>query len=134
MIHSTSESPPYRTQFSDGVHQGVADTTADKGGGGSGFRPHDLLEASLATCVNITVRMYADSRAIPLRAVTTRVSMDYSRPEEVVFRYEVDFDGDLTAEQKGKLHEAAKACAIRRILLRKIRFESEGDASRPATA
>jgi putative redox protein len=78
VIRATSDSPRYRTTFSDGKREGVADITADKGGGGSGFRPHCLLEAALATCVNMTVRMYADNHGIPLAGVITRVSLDRS--------------------------------------------------------
>jgi len=64
MICATSESIPFQTRFSDGEHEGLADTTADKGGGNSGFRPHDLLAAAVASCINMTVRMYAERHAI----------------------------------------------------------------------
>jgi putative redox protein len=74
MISSTSDSPRYRTRFSDGTHEGIADTTADKGGNNGAFRPHGLLEAALATCVNMAVQMYADAHAIPLAGVTTMVN------------------------------------------------------------
>jgi len=129
MICATSELTPYQTRFSDGEHQGISDTTADKGGQHSGFRPHDLLEAALATCVNMTVRMYADNQAIPLRSVTTKVSIDRSLPDEAVFRYEVDLDGELTPVQKDKLLHAANACPVRRTLSKGIRFEPGSRAS-----
>ncbi len=124
MIRATSDSARYSTRFSDGTYEGVADTTADKGGGGSGFRPHSLLEAALATCVNMTVRMYADNHNIPLAEVTTRVSLDRSVPDQTMFRYEVEFDGDLTPQQVEKLLETANACPVRRTLSKTIRFES----------
>jgi putative redox protein len=124
MIRANSELTRYRTRFSDGEHQGTSDTTADKGGAHSGFRPHDLLEAALATCVNMTVRMYADHHGIPLAGVTTNVILDRTRPDEVVFRYEVGLDGDLTAEQQDSLLHAASACPVRRTLSKRIRFES----------
>ena len=123
MICATSELTRYQTRFSDGEHQGIADATADKGGEHSGFRPHDLLAAALATCVNMTVRMYADNQGIPLRGVTDNVSMDRTRPDEVVFRYEVSLDGELTAEQRDRLLQAASACPIRRTLSKRIKFE-----------
>jgi putative redox protein len=129
MICAKSELTPYQTRFSDGEHQGISDTTADKGGQHSGFRPHDLLEAALATCVNMTVRMYADNHAIPLRSVTTKVSIDRGIPDEAVFRYEVDLDGELTAGQKDKLWHAANACPVRRTLSKEIRFEPGSGAS-----
>lgn len=124
MIVSTSEAPPYKTIFSDGVHQGISDTTPDKGGGNAGFRPHDLLEAALATCVNMTVRMYADSRSIALAGVRTKVNLDRSDPQAAVFRYEVELDGDLTESDRENLLRAAAACPVRRTLSRAIRFES----------
>ena len=123
MIVSTSQAPRYKTTFSNGVHESVSDTTADKGGGNSGFRPHDLLEAALASCINMTVRMYADSHAIALVGVTTRVTLDRSDPQAVVFRYEVDLDGELTESERDSLLRAAAACPVRRTLSKEIRFE-----------
>jgi putative redox protein len=123
MIRATSEPAPYQTRFSDGEHEGLADTTAEKGGQHSGFRPHDLLEAALASCINMTVRMYADRHGIPLRSVTVKVSLDRSHPEEVVFRYEVDVDGELSPAQKERLSHAARACPVGRTLAKPIRFE-----------
>jgi putative redox protein len=123
MICAKSDLTRYQTRFSDGEHEGIADTTADKGGAHSGFRPHDLLEAALAACVNMTVRMYADNHGIPLRAVTTNVNLDRTHPDEVVFRYEVEIDGELTEEQRNKLFQAASACPIRKTLSKRIGFE-----------
>jgi putative redox protein len=131
MIGTRSEAVRYQTRFSDGEHEGAADTTADKGGRHSGFRPHDLLEAALATCVNMTVRMYADSHGIPLRGVTTRVTLDRTNPEEAVFRYEVGLDGELTEDQKNRLLRAASACPVRRTLSRRIGFECGGVGAAP---
>lgn len=129
MIVSTSEEPRYRNTFSDGVHKAVSDTTTDKGGGNSGFRPHDLLEAAVATCVNMTVRMYADSRSIALAGVKTKVSLDRSDPQSAVFHYKVELDGDLTESDRENLLRAAAACPVRRTLSRAIRFESSTTAA-----
>ena len=119
----------YRTRFSDGEHESISDTTADNGGEYSGFRPHDLLAAALATCVNMTVRMYADHHGILLRGVTTNVSLDRTDPDEVVFRYEIELDGELTAEQQNRLSQAASACPVRKTLSRRIEFERGAGAS-----
>jgi putative redox protein len=124
MIRATSESIPYQTRFSDGEHEGLADTTADKGGQNSGFRPHGLLEAALASCINMTVRIYADRHAIPLRSVAVTVSLDRSNPEETVFRCEVEPDGEFSPEQKERLMYAARACPVSRTLAKPIRFET----------
>jgi len=78
----------------------------------------------------MTVRMYADHHGIPLRGVTTSVSLDRTRPDEVVFQYELELDGELTAEQRDSLLRAAGACPVRRTLSKRIRFECGTGANR----
>lgn len=114
---------PYATRFSNGTWEAVADTTADKGGRGAGFRPHDLLEAALATCVNMTVRMYAAHHGIPVERVTTRVELDRSQPDTARFRYSFAAAGALTDAQREQLQRAAAACPVRRTLSRRIVFD-----------
>jgi putative redox protein len=133
MICAKSQLARYQTLFSDGEHEGVADTTADKGGEHAGFRPHDLLEAALAACVNMSVRMYADHHGIPLRGVTTNVSLDRTHPDEVVFRYDLDLDGELTEEQRNRLLQASNACPVRKTLSKSIRFERGAGAGWPTS-
>lgn len=59
MVEATSRPVQYQALLSNGTCVALSDTTRDKGGSESGVRPHDLLEAALASCVNITIRMYA---------------------------------------------------------------------------
>ena len=61
MIEATSEPVRYQTQLTNGTHSTLSDTTRDKGRSELGFRSHDLLKATLASCMNITQRMYARS-------------------------------------------------------------------------
>ena len=124
MITGKSASPNYRTLISDGVNEMYADTLPEHGGGGAGFRPSDLLEAAVAGCVNMVARIYADKRGIPLTGVTTRVSLDRSQPDEAVFTYSVELEGDLTPEQREGILRAAAACPVKKTLQRKIRFET----------
>lgn len=48
----------------------MPDTTPDKKGANHGFRPHELLEAASASCMNMTFRMYAEIHAIPLAGMS----------------------------------------------------------------
>ena len=68
--------------------------------------------------------MYADNHGIPLAGVTTRVKLDRNATEQAIFRYEVEFAGDLKVEHTEKLLQAANACPVRRTLSRTIVFES----------
>ncbi|MBI4644705.1 MAG: OsmC family protein [Deltaproteobacteria bacterium] len=123
MIIAGSENPVYRTPFSDGEHHAVADTTKEKGGSGGGFWPHTLLEAALATCINITLRKYADKHAIPLSNAVTKVKLDRSRAEEVTFAYEVELQGNLTEPQHQALLRVAGDCPVKKTLLKRISFK-----------
>ena len=123
MITAKSQESKYQVHFTDGLHQGVSDTTEDKGGGNSGFRPHDLLEAALATCLNMWLRMYADNHAIPVSHIETTVSLDRSRDDEAVFNYSLDLSGDLTDAERHKLSAAAATCPVYKTLSKKLTLQ-----------
>ena len=123
MIRATSLDTALGTTFSNGREAGRADTTPDKGGSGQGFRPHDLLEAALATCIHMTLRAYARSHGIPLEDVEVVVALD-RRPEETLFRYSLDLKGPLSAEDVDHLHRAAAACPGKSTLSKPLRFEA----------
>jgi putative redox protein len=122
MICAKSDPNRYQTSYTDGVHVGIAGTTAEKGGTHSGFRPHDLLEAALAACISMTLRMYADRHEIPLQTVMTKVDLDRSNPDRTIFRYDLEIDGDLTAAQRDKLFAVASTCPVSKTLSRDVEF------------
>jgi putative redox protein len=78
----------------------------------------------------MAVRMYADRRGIPLRGIETKVSLDRSDSETVVFHYELKLEGPLTAPQRDELLRSAAACPVRRTLSKAIRFESNLEPAR----
>jgi putative redox protein len=124
MITAKSQEQNYRVLFSDGSHLGRSDVTEDKGGSNSGFRPHDLLEAALATCLNIWLRMYAHNQGISIANVEATVSLDRSRSDEVIFNYSLDISGPLTSAEKQTLLAAAKTCPVHKTLSKKLTIQS----------
>jgi putative redox protein len=122
MIRTNSQPAPFQVEFTNEQHSAMADTTQDKGGGYCGFRPHELLEASLATCMNMTATMYATKHDIPLTHVITKVSLDRSGLEQVVFNYTLELKGDLTDEQRKAIHSAVRVCPVRKTLSRGFKF------------
>jgi putative redox protein len=124
MIKTNSDDIRYRVRFTNGAHTAASDTTQDKGGSGSGFRPHELLEAALASCINMRLCMVADRHALPLAGVTTRVMLDRTDPEEGVFEYEIVLRGPLSQEDRDRLLEAAKKCPVRQTLSKRIGFRA----------
>jgi len=124
MITAQSKEQNYQVLFTDGHHTGVSDVSEDKGGSNSGLRPHDLLEAALATCLNMWLRMYANNHSIPVSNVETTVSLDRSRPDQVIFIYSLDISGTLSSSEKKKLISIAKTCPIHNTLTKEITIKS----------
>ncbi len=125
MITATSLGPDFQMEFTDGERTALSDTTAQWGGGGQGFKPHDLLEAALANCIGITVRMYAQKHGLALEGVSVRVSLDRQDPEKPVFRYGLELRGDLDEGARDRIMRAARACSVHKLLTKPLGFEQE---------
>ena len=128
MITCRSLETRYQSLFTNGKHEALSDTTEDKGGSHSGFRPHELLEAALASCITMWIRMYADKHDIPLTEASTQVSLDRTTPGEVVFEYDVELAGPLTKAQRRRLMRVAKTCPVHQTLSKRISFASLKEA------
>ena len=122
MIETISFPESFRTRFTNGRHEILADAPIDKGGGGAGPGAHELLEAALAVCMNMAVRMSAAEHGIPLKSVSTRVKLNRPTPETINFEYAVDFIGPLSDDQRSQLEHAARTCPVRQTLLKRIEF------------
>jgi putative redox protein len=122
LVTAHSTTTPYRTRFSVDGHEAYSDASEAKGGAGEGFGPHALLEASVACCISIWLRMYADKNGIPLREVTADVRLNRQSPRDTVFEYSVDLRGELTAEQQDELRQQAAHCPVSETLLKRISF------------
>src|SRR5580658_9505885 len=121
MIHADSQPDPFLTRFTNGEQIASSDTTPDKGGGSRGFRPHELLEAALATCMNMSIRMYAQKHEIPLAGASVIVSLNRSTPEGPTFVYRIELHGSLSDMQKGRLLSSVEHCPVRTTLSKSLR-------------
>lgn len=120
MVKAISEAETYLTTFSSSGHQANADAPAVKGGAGAGFDPHELLEAALATCINIFVRKRAAQLNIAIESVATVVRLDRSRDDVATLEYELDIRGAMDTAQRALLHEAVKTCPVSQTLSKRI--------------
>jgi len=116
MIRVSSLEKPYRTSFTNGRHSAVADVPLEKGGADEGFGPHELLEAALATCLTMTVQMYAAKHGLPLTAAHCAVRLDRSVPNDFVLHYDLVLDGPLGPDETEQLREAARNCPVGRTI------------------
>jgi putative redox protein len=115
---------PYLTAFTNGTLEAFSDATIEKGGQGDGFRPHELLEAALACCINIWLRTYANNHGLSLDEVNTTVWVKRDRLEETMFEYRIELQGAITDEQRSKLLRIAETCPVRQSLSRKLTFHA----------
>ena len=107
---------PLQVAFGNGRFTGVCDATPDKGGAGEGFRPHELLEAALGSCLVMIMTMYATAHAIPLTGASVTVTLDRSDPEVAAYGCAITLEGEISEEQRKKILRAARACPVRRTL------------------
>jgi putative redox protein len=126
MIRTENDDINFKTKFSNGEHSAISDTTIDKGGSNSGFRPHELLEAAVASCMNMHIRMFAENHNIDVSEVKTEVSLNRNEPESAVFEYKIEIDGRLTGLEKDKLMQIVLSCPIKKTLSKRIDFKNIG--------
>ena len=111
-----------------------ADEPVEIGGTDSAPTPYDYLLAALGSCTSMTVGLYARRKKWPLDEVT--VALHHSRIhandctdcetktgmlDRIVL--EIEFSGELTAEQRAKLMEIAHKCPVHRTLISEIKID-----------
>ena len=121
MIEAVALSTPWQVRFRAGRHGGTADTAKRGVGGSAGLRPHELLEASLATCMNITARMALADLGVTDADVEVRVEL---RREESTtrFRYELVLPPELQ-KHRSALLERLTCSPVRSTLSKAVVFE-----------
>lgn len=119
------------------VHYGieqklVTDEPIEAGGEGAGPDPYTLILAALGSCISMTVTLYARRKAWPLERVMVRLRhqrihaadcQDCTHVSEgFVHRIErsVNFEGDLSDEQRMRLQEIAHKCPVHKTLTSEI--------------
>mgnify|MGYP000114963735 CR=1 FL=1 len=124
MVVSTSNEIPYLTEVNDGCMTILSDVAEDKGGGSKGMRPHDLLCAGLASCMNMTARMVLERKGLPYEKVIVKVDLDRSDEESTVFLYDVDIVGDISEDKKNAVKEILINCPVSKTLRKQIRVKN----------
>ena len=116
-------------------HRLYADEPTAFGGNDTGPSPYDLLMAGLGACTNMTVRMYAEHKNIPLQSVSVTLRHDkiHARDcescetrEGKIDRIdrELTIEGPLDDATRQKLLEIANKCPVHRTLHSEVWIET----------
>jgi putative redox protein len=105
-----------------GNHVLPADEPQASGGDDTGPAPHELLLSALGACTSMTVKVYADRKAWPLRTVTVHLTGQKAADGAYEIDRKIVLDGDLDAEQRARLLEIAGKCPVHRTLTGEIRI------------
>jgi putative redox protein len=92
------------------------DEPPEAGGDGTGPRPTQLLGASLAGCIAITVEMYANRKGWDVGEIEVDVEMSYEGPVPNSFEVGLKLPGHLDAEQRRRLLVIATKCPVHKVL------------------
>lgn len=125
MIEAKSSNPNFKTELSNGKFKVIADTTTEDGGQIAGFTPHEFLEIAIAACMSVWTRIYAHNHNIPLKEVNVKVKLLRDNPQETKFKYSLEFDKEISEENKEKLLKVAETCPVKKTLLKQLVFERE---------
>lgn len=114
----------YRVTLRSGKHEFAGDEPLAKGGGDTGPAPDELLEASLASCTAVTVRMYADRKQWPVDTIDVTVNLERV-DGKTIFTRKISISGNVNDAQKERMLTIAKACPVSKTLLGEIEINSD---------
>jgi uncharacterized OsmC-like protein/alpha/beta superfamily hydrolase len=117
----------FQQEIAIGPHRLFADEPVTAGGGDSGPSPYELLAAAIGACTAMTIRLYADSKKLPLDRVRVNLrhekihASDCSECETREGRIDrvervIELEGALDDVQRAKLLEIANKCPVHRTL------------------
>ncbi len=105
-------------------HRLVVDEPEHAGGEDQGPTPQELLAASLASCMAVTMEMYAQRKGWEIGPV--EVAVEYEPPERgmpVKFSVDLRLPASCTEEQRERLQVIAAKCPVHRTLEGEVVFE-----------
>lgn len=124
-----------------GPHTILSDEPESLGGNAHGPTPYDLLLAALGSCTNMTLRMYANHKKIPLERVSVRLthqkmhaadcdSCEASQGKLDRIDREITLEGSLDDATRARLLEIADRCPVHRTLHSEIWVRTTSAAAR----
>lgn len=100
----------------EGGHTLRVDEPAASSGTDTGPSPTRLVAAGLASCIAITMEMYAERKGWRLGAVEVDVEVEYDGYVPASFDAAIHLAGELDEEQSARLLTIARKCPVHKLL------------------
>lgn len=102
-----------------------ADEPLSLGGSDLAPNPVQYFLGSLATCMCITLRMYAQRKGWVTGRIMVNVSLQSGLPEGNVITKSISFENELSHEQKERLWMIAEKCPVSKLIREGVMFRNE---------
>jgi putative redox protein len=100
----------------EGGHTVVVDEPDAAGGTDTGPSPIRLLAASLASCIAITMEMYAERKGWEIGSVEDEVDVEYEGFVPTSFAASLRLPKELSEEQRQRLVAVARKCPVHKVI------------------
>lgn len=119
----------YTTTITARSHEWQADAPVSDGGDDLGPTPEEMLLGALGACSAITAKMYAQRKGWALDDVVVTLDLERTPQEGMPFAHEIretiQLVGDLTEDQRRRIHEIMGRCPVRRAITNPLKFVEE---------
>jgi putative redox protein len=115
MTTATIASTNYTVTLQNGRHEFLSDEPVEKGGADAGPAPDELLEAALASCTAVTLRMYAERKKWLVAEIEVTVNLERIE-KKTIFTKSIKVNGEIDDTQRQRLLEIAELCPVSRTL------------------
>ena len=126
----------FTTKIQTKNHSMIADEPVKVGGNDFGPSPYEYLNASLAACTVMTLKMYAERKKWDLQEVFVYISHSRKHSDDLNMQVEkpkyldhiskkLKFVGNLDAAQKERLKEIASRCPVHKTIASEVIFDTK---------
>ena len=125
----------FTTNIQSKKHSMVADEPISFGGNDFGPSPYEYLNAGLAACTVMTLKLYAERKKWDLKEVFVYISHSRKHSDDLGIEKErptyldhiskkLKFVGDLDEKQKQRLKEIASKCPVHKTIASEVIFDT----------
>lgn len=115
----------------DGAHSLLVDEPTVAGGADAGPAPTRLVAAGLASCIAITMEMYAERKGWDLGEVEVEVEFELDKFVPRSFVASIHLPEHLDEEQRSRLLAIARRCPVHKLLAEQtpVAIHESGESS-----